>query len=68
MRDKWKAEPGAYRCAPYAVIMSGPKWLARFNRPANFPEHLGTFDSHIEAMEACAEHWDEMQTVGWGGK
>lgn len=65
---KWRAEPGAFRAPPYVVVMNGPKWIARWNRATSFPEHLGSFETHIEAMEACAEHAEEMENVGWGGK
>jgi len=65
---KWRAEPGAYRCPPYTVTLNGSKWMARLNRAANFPEHLGSFDDHRAAMEACAEHAEEMAAEGWGGK
>lgn len=53
---KWRAEPGAYRCPPYTVTLNGSRWMARWNRAASFPEHLGSFDDHQQAMEACAEH------------
>lgn len=65
---KWRAEPGAYRCPPYTVIPSGAKWIARKSRIGDFPEHLGSFDDHRAAMEACAEHAEELQAEGWGGK
>lgn len=65
---KWRAEPGAFRCPPYIVMLRGKTWIARKCRTSEMPEHLGSFDDHRKAMEACVEHAEELASEGWGGK
>ena len=68
----WRAEPGAFRCPPYVVVMSGPRWIARMLRPGSFPDHLGTFNSANEAKAACLGHKqaraDAWESAGFGEK
>jgi hypothetical protein len=49
----WRLSHGAFSFRNYRVTQNGKTWIARKSRPTSFPKHLGTFETHQEAMAAC---------------